>query len=83
MDHSPLGSSVHGIFPGKSTELGCHFLLQGIFLMQGLNLSLMSPALTGRFFTTSVTWEALLFKGIIKPALEKDVFPETFAFGNC
>ena len=50
--------------------------------MQELNLCLTSPALTGRFFTTSVTWEALLFKGIIKPALEKDVFPETFEFGN-
>ena len=25
-------------FPGKNTEVGCHFLLQGIFLTQGLNL---------------------------------------------
>ena len=24
-------------FPGKSTEVGCHFLLQGIFPTQGLN----------------------------------------------
>ena len=34
---SPPGSSVHGIFPGKNTEVGCHFLLQGIFPTQGLN----------------------------------------------
>ena len=34
------GSSVHGIFPGKNTGVGCHFLLQGIFLTQGLNLGL-------------------------------------------
>ena len=27
-------------FPGKNTGLGCHFLLQGIFLTQGLNWSL-------------------------------------------
>ena len=27
-------------FPGKSTGAGCHFLLQGIFLTQGLNLGL-------------------------------------------
>ena len=27
MDCSPLGSSVHGIFPGKSTGVGCHRLL--------------------------------------------------------
>ena len=23
-----VGSSVHGIFPGKNTGAGCHFLLQ-------------------------------------------------------
>ena len=27
--------------PGKDTGVGCHFLLQGIFLIQGLNLSLL------------------------------------------
>ena len=41
MDCSPLGSSVHGNFPGKDTGVGCHFLLQGIFLTQGLNLRLL------------------------------------------
>ena len=28
-------------FPGKHTGVGCHFLLQGIFLTQGLNLHLL------------------------------------------
>ena len=28
-------------FPGKSTEVGCHFLLQGIFYTQGSNLRLL------------------------------------------
>ena len=28
-------------FPGKSTGVGCHFLLQGIFLTQGLILGLL------------------------------------------
>ena len=28
-------------FPGKNTEVGCHFLLQGIFPTQGLNPSLL------------------------------------------
>ena len=28
MDYSLPGSSVHGDFPGKSTGVGCHFLLQ-------------------------------------------------------
>ena len=35
MDCSLPSSSVHGIFPGKNTEVGCHFLLQGDFLNQG------------------------------------------------
>ena len=42
MDCSPPGSSIHGIFPDKSTGVGCHFLLQGIFLTQGLNLGLLN-----------------------------------------
>ena len=37
MDCSPPGSSVHGDFPGKNTGMGCHSLLQGIFLAQGSN----------------------------------------------
>ena len=28
-------------FPDKNTGVGCHFLLQGIFLIQGLNCSLL------------------------------------------
>ena len=28
-------------FPGKNTGVGCHFLLQGIFLTQGLNPHLL------------------------------------------
>ena len=41
MDCSPPGSSVHGIFPGKNTGMGCHAPLQGIFLTQGLNPGLL------------------------------------------
>ena len=37
MDCSPPGSSVDGDSPGKNTGVGCHALLQGIFLTQGLN----------------------------------------------
>ena len=40
-DHSPPGSSVHGILQGKNTEVGCHALLQRIFLTQGLNLHVL------------------------------------------
>ena len=37
MDCSPPSSSVHGDFSGKNTRVGCHALIQGIFLTQGLN----------------------------------------------
>ena len=36
--------------------MGCHFLLQGIFPTQESN---PPPALAGRFFTASTTWEVL------------------------
>ena len=40
--------------------MGCHALLQGIFLTQGLiePVFLKSPALVGGFFTTNATWKA-------------------------
>ena len=40
MDCSPPGSSVHGILQVKSTGVGCHSLLQGIFLTLGSNQGL-------------------------------------------
>ena len=41
MDCSPPGSSVMG-FCSKNTGVGCHFLLQGIFLAKGSNLCLLN-----------------------------------------
>ena len=40
MDCSPP-SPCPWDFPGKNAGMGCHFLLQGIFLTQGLNLHLL------------------------------------------
>ena len=37
---APLGLSLWD-FPSKDTGVGCHFLLQGIFPNQGLNLRLL------------------------------------------
>ena len=51
MDYGLPGSSVHGIFPGKNTGVGCHFLLQGIFPPGIEPTSPMSPTLAGGFFT--------------------------------
>ena len=49
---SPPGYSVHGIFLGKNTGVGCYnFLLQGIFLTQRLNPHLLISYISGRFFT--------------------------------
>ena len=42
IDCSPPGSSVHGDSPGKITGVGCHALLQRMFLTQGSNLHLLS-----------------------------------------
>ena len=41
MDWSPPGSSVHRDSPGKTTGVGCHALLQGIFPTQGWNPGLL------------------------------------------
>ena len=45
-----------GDLPGKDTGVVCHFLLQGIFLTQGLNWVSCSA---GRFFTKWATREDL------------------------
>ena len=37
VDHQ-AGSSVHGILEAKNAGVGGHFLLQGLFPAQGLNL---------------------------------------------
>ena len=41
MDCSPPSSSVPGILQVKNTGMGCHALLQGIFLTQGSNPCLL------------------------------------------
>ena len=46
-------------FPGRNTAVGCHFLLQGIFLTQGIEpASLVSPCLGRWFLYHWATWEA-------------------------
>ena len=56
-----MGYSLPGSCPwnflGKNPGTSCHFLLQGI-LYAGIEPS--SPALAGRFFTTSTAWEVQL-----------------------
>ena len=49
-------------FPAKNTGVGCHFLLQGIFLIQGLNPSLLCLPHHRWFLYHWATWESILFR---------------------
>ena len=56
----PLDSSVHGVLQGENTGGGCR-ASPGDLPNPGIEpVSLMSPALAGRFFTISTNWEALV-----------------------
>ena len=60
MDCGLPGSSVYGIFQARILEWAAMHS-QGDLPNSGMEPgSLLSPALAGRFFTTSATWEALL-----------------------
>ena len=55
MDCNPPGSSVHGIFQSRTLEGVARSSSRG-FPNPGIErVSLLSPALAGRFFTTSTT----------------------------
>ena len=56
LDCSLPDSSVRGILQARILEWVA-MSSSRIFLTQGSNHCLMSPALAGRFFTTSTTWE--------------------------
>ena len=58
MDYSLPGSSVHGIFLARILERVCHFLLQGIFLIQGLNSCLLCPLHDRQILYHGATGEA-------------------------
>ena len=47
-------------FPGKNTEVGCHFLLQGYLPNPGIKPT--SPALAGRFFTAEPLGSSMLIQ---------------------
>ena len=58
MDCSPPGSSAHGIFQAITLQWVAR-PPPGDLSDPGIKpASLISPALTGKFFTTSTTWEA-------------------------
>ena len=57
MDCSPPGSSIMGS-PDKNTGVGCHFLLQKIFLTQGLNPFLLVYCIGRQILYHRANWEA-------------------------
>ena len=55
-------------FPSKITGVGCHFLLQGIFLTQGYNLGLLQAVscIAGIFFIDSDSKDTYIkYNGIL------------------
>ena len=70
VDCSPPCSSVHGIFAGKNTGVGCHFLLQGIFPTQGSNLHLWCLL---QWQVDSLHWTTWIDLSIKLPVIEFEV----------
>ena len=49
-------------FPSKNTGVGCHFLLQGIFLTQGSNLHLLHWQVDSFPLSCSLYWFPILYQ---------------------
>ena len=60
-DCSPAGSSFYGILQARILEWVAMPSSRGIFLTQGSNPCILSPALAGVFFTISTIQEALKY----------------------
>ena len=78
VDYSPPGSSAHGIFHGKNTGVGCHFLLQGNFLTQGLNPRLLSLLLCKQILYHCTTWEAATHSVRCQERLEDSCITDSY-----
>ena len=64
MDCSPPGSSIHGISQAKKIGVGCHCLLQGIFLTQWsgtINSTLLSLHLSPSQYFPSLPYQFHLY----------------------
>ena len=84
MDCSQPVCSVHGIFQCKSNEVGCHFLLQGIFLIQGSNPNLLQVSCTASgfffffFYTTEPPGKPPKFLSVLFPMSPQYKGQDTF-----
>ena len=64
---NPIDCSLPGDFAGKNTGVGCHVLLQGIFLTQGSNLHLCVSFISRQILYHWATSEALLWNFLRLP----------------
>ena len=74
MDSSLPCSSVHGILQARILEWVAMPSSRGSFQPRDGTMSLMSPALAGRSFTNSATWEAHYILGVGVLNLRKQKF---------
>ena len=89
MDCSPLGSSAYGIFQARILKWVAISFSRGL-PNPGIELkSLVSPALAGRFFTTSTAWETRKAGTVrVKPVREvqqlwyREHLPTTTSLGS-
>ena len=73
MDNSPLSSSVCGIFPGKNTGVGCHFLLH-VLRRRNLKSYLNLPSLAASLMVFSALPSQLEVSWLFK---KKEKFSES------
>ena len=71
IDRSPQGSSVHGILQARILEWIAMPPLEDLSNPGIESASLTSPALAGKFFTTSPTWEAHVWFIVCQLCLNK------------
>ena len=74
MDHTPRGSSLHGIFQARILDWVIMPFSRGSSQLRDWTSSLVSLALAGIFFITSVTWEALWKGRVSLRETESDIF---------
>ena len=74
MGCNPPGSSVHGIFQARILEWVASSYAGGLPDPGIEPISLASPALAGRLFTTSTHWEARLNIAAVQSASHAQLF---------
>ena len=81
MDYSVPGSSVHGDSLDKNTGVGCHFLLQGIFLTQ--DQTLVSCTAGGFFNRLSYEGSPRMLEWVAVPSSRGSSRPRDQTRGSC